>query len=63
MRLSSLLTIAAIAAIGLIALVDPALAGEPVPPPTNGRIPEPGTLGLLAAGAAGVAYMVRKRRK
>jgi hypothetical protein len=60
MRLSSLLSIAAVAAFGLMALVDPALAGVDQ---TNGRIPEPGTLGLLAAGAAGIAYMVRKRRK
>jgi hypothetical protein len=60
MRLSSLMTVAAVAALGLMALVDPALAGNGQ---TNGRIPEPGTLGLLAAGAAGVAYRVPKRRK
>jgi hypothetical protein len=61
MRFSSLLTTAAFTAIGLMALVDPALAAIDVP--TNGRIPEPGTLGLLAAGAAGIAYLVRKHRK
>jgi hypothetical protein len=56
MRLAALFSIVAL---GLVALVDPAFAVNPVPQP----VPEPGTLGLLAAGAAGVAYMVRKYRK
>jgi hypothetical protein len=49
----------AVAALGLLAIVDPAFAGvQPVL-----QLPEPGTLGLLAAGAAGIAYLARKRRK
>jgi hypothetical protein len=59
MRLTSIFALAALVAVSLLALVDPALAGREL----NGRIPEPGTLGLLAAGAVGIAYLVRKRRK
>ncbi|MEX2649084.1 MAG: PEP-CTERM sorting domain-containing protein [Alphaproteobacteria bacterium] len=58
MRLTSVFALAALVAFSLLALVDPVLAGDRV-----GRIPEPGTLGLLAAGAVGIAYLVRKRRK
>ncbi|MEX2649086.1 MAG: PEP-CTERM sorting domain-containing protein [Alphaproteobacteria bacterium] len=56
----SLVSLASFLALSLLALADPALAG------INGDLkplPEPGTLGLLAAGAVGIAYLVRKRRK
>ncbi|MEX2649085.1 MAG: PEP-CTERM sorting domain-containing protein [Alphaproteobacteria bacterium] len=60
----SLASLASIAALSLLAFADPALAGF-IPDNGNGTkpVPEPGTLGLLAAGAVGVAYLIRKRRK
>lgn len=38
-----------------------AVAGASVPPPT--ALPEPGTLGLLAAGVAGIVAAARLRRR
>jgi hypothetical protein len=58
MRMASLVSLAAFLALSLLAFADPALAGN-----NNHVLPEPGTLGLLAAGAVGIAYLVRKRRK
>ncbi|MEX2649087.1 MAG: PEP-CTERM sorting domain-containing protein [Alphaproteobacteria bacterium] len=64
MRMISLVSLASLVALSLLALADPALAGGVIDNNTgNHLLPEPGTLGLLAAGAVGVAYLVRKRRK
>ena len=53
-----LLSIVSLAILALTTTAGTALAGRPTQ-----ELPEPGTLGLLAAGAVGVAYLVRKRRK
>ena len=62
MHLTSIVSAAALVALVLLATIDPAWAI-----PNNGThptpIPEPDTLSLLAVGAVGLAYLVRKRRK
>ncbi len=45
--------------IGTLCVVGPVLAGNLT---TNG-IPEPGTMGLIALGAVGIAFLARKNRK
>lgn len=50
-------------AVGMLLLGDSAFAGDDAPPP-DFAVPEPGTLGLLAIGAAagGAIAYARKRR-
>jgi len=48
---------------GILCKIFPALCQTHNPPPGGNSAPEPGTLGLLALGAAASIGMLRKKKK